>query len=212
MINYSHTWDKKVPRKEVFLLFLFGTAHDCLVLPFVLLLSYVSNYDVIMQSATFPATSEGCLDVKENIIGIFLFKMNVSLRHKKNNQVPVLNPDRPISVLGDTMTYPSLGYRLDWYLWHCITLDWDLSVWIQHWDLILLIKLIYSLSLLLLMSHGSISVIWWWLHMILTWLIYVQATAWICEVWATTIHKKIFVTNPCPGNPKKKILCIFLCF
>ena len=30
----------------------------CLALPFVLLFIYVSNYDVTMQSVTFPATSE----------------------------------------------------------------------------------------------------------------------------------------------------------
>ena len=109
-----------------------------LVFPFVLLFIYVSNYDVTTQSATFPATSEGCRDVKKYIIGIFLFKMPNSMRYEKNNQVPMLNPDRQISVSGDTMSHPSLGYRLDWYLWHRITLDWDLSVWIQHWYLILL--------------------------------------------------------------------------
>ena len=84
------------------------------------------------KSATIPATSEGSRDVKENIIGIFLFKMQISTRYEKNNQVPMLNPDRQISVSGDTMSHPSLGYRLDWYLWHRTTLDWDLSVWIQH--------------------------------------------------------------------------------
>ena len=104
-----------------------------------LLFIYVSNYDVTTQSATFPATSEGFRDVKKNIIDMFLFKMHISTRYEKNNQVPVLDPDRQISVSGDTMSHPSLGYRLDWYLWHRITLDWDLSVWIQHWDLILLI-------------------------------------------------------------------------
>ena len=46
----------------------------CLVLPFVLLFIYVSIYDLTTQSATFPATSEGCRDVKENIIGIFRLK------------------------------------------------------------------------------------------------------------------------------------------
>ena len=64
--------------------------------------------------------------------------MRISTRYEKNNQVPMLNPDRQISVSGDTMSHPSLGYRLDWYLWHRITLDWDLSVWVQHWYLILL--------------------------------------------------------------------------
>ena len=87
-----------------------------LVLPFVLLFIYVSNYDVTTQSATFPATSGGCRDVKTNIIGIFLFKMPNSMRYEKKNQVPMLNPDRQISVSGDTMSHPSLGYRLDWYL------------------------------------------------------------------------------------------------
>ena len=65
----------------------------CLAFPFVLLFIYVSNYDVTMQNATFPATSESCRDVKENIFGIFLFKMHISRRYKKNNQVPMLNPD-----------------------------------------------------------------------------------------------------------------------
>ena len=79
-----------------------------LVLRFVLFFVYGSNYDVTTQGETFPATSEGCRDVKEYIISIFLFKMRISMRNEKNNQVPVLNPDRQISVSGDT--------RLDWYL------------------------------------------------------------------------------------------------
>ena len=83
----------------------------CLVLPFVLLFIYISNYNVTTQSATFPATSEGYHDVKENIIGIFLLKMHISMRYEKNNQIPVLNPDWQISVSGDKMSHPSLGYR-----------------------------------------------------------------------------------------------------
>ena len=94
--------------------------------------------NVTTQSATFSATSEDYRDVKENNIGIFLFKRHISRRYEKNNQVPMLNQDRQILVLGDTMSHPSLGYRLDWYLRHLITLDWALSVWIQHWYLILL--------------------------------------------------------------------------
>ena len=95
-----------------------GTARGCLVQAVrrSLLFIYVSNYDVTTQSATIPATSEGTRDVKENIIGIFLFKMHISTRYEKNNQVPMLNSDRQISVSGDTMSHPSLGYRLDWYL------------------------------------------------------------------------------------------------
>ena len=93
----------------------------CLVFPFVLLLIYVSNYDVTTQSAKFPATSEGCRDVKENIIGIFLFKMPIPMRYEKNNQVPVVNPeyenqewplvpDRKISVEGDMLWHnPNRG-------------------------------------------------------------------------------------------------------
>ena len=152
---HSRTWDKKIPPEEGFLLFLSGTARACLVprVPVwyrawlsgtgcsaLLLFIYVSNYDVTTQSATFPATSEGFRDVKKNIIGMFLLKMHISTKYEKNNQVPVLDADRQISVSGDTMSHPSLGYRLDWYLWHRITLDWDLSVWIQHWYLILLMR------------------------------------------------------------------------
>ena len=70
-----------------------------------LLFIYVSNYDVTTESATIPATSEGSRDVKENIIGMFLFKMHISTRYEKNNQVPMLNPDRQISVSGDTMSH-----------------------------------------------------------------------------------------------------------
>ena len=94
-----------------------------------------------MQSATFPTMSEVAvtLFIKENIIGIFLFKMHILMSYEKNNQVQMLNPDRQISVSGDTMAHSNLGYRLDWYLWHCIILNWDLSVWIQHWYLILFI-------------------------------------------------------------------------
>ena len=66
--SYSCTCDKKIPPEEGFLLFLSGTARGCLVHPFVILLIYVSNYDVTEQSATFPAASEGCRDVKEKII------------------------------------------------------------------------------------------------------------------------------------------------
>ena len=119
-----------------------GTARGCLVQAArrFLLFIYVSNYDVTTQSATFPATSEGFRGVKKNIIGMFLFKMHISTRYEKNNQVPVLDPDRQISVSADTMSHPSLGYRLDWYLWHRITLDWDLSVCIEHWYLILLVQ------------------------------------------------------------------------
>ena len=141
MTIYS-TWQENVIGRGVptfsvwYCTWMSGTG--CLVLSFLLLFIYVSNYDVTTQSATFFATSKGCRDVKENIIGIFLFKMHISMRYQKNNQVPVLNPDRQISVSGDKMSHPSLGYRLDWYLWHRITLDWDLSVWIQHWYLILL--------------------------------------------------------------------------
>ena len=91
------------------------------------------------KAQRFPRRQRVFRDIKENITGMFLFKMHISTRYEKNNQVPMLNPDRKISVSGDTMSHPSLGYRLDWYLWHRITLDWDLSVWIQHWYLILLI-------------------------------------------------------------------------
>ena len=115
--------------------FLSVTTYGCLVLPFVLLFVYVSNYDVTMQNAMFPAMSKGCRDVKENIIGIFLFKMCISIRYEKNNHVPMLNRHRHISVSGDIMSNSNLGYCLNWYLWHRITRDWDLSVslWIQHW-------------------------------------------------------------------------------
>ena len=136
----------------------------CLALPFVLLFIYVSNYDVTTRSATFPVTSKGCRDVEDNICCIFFFKMHIyiSMRYEKNNQVPILNRDRQISVSGDTMSHPSLAYRLDWYLWHPITLDWDLSVWIQHWYLILLISL--------LIWYARISSSYWCFIMRATWL------------------------------------------
>ena len=72
-----------------------GTARGCLVQAArrSLLFIYVSNYDVTTLNVTFPATSEGFRDVKKNIIGIFLFKMHISTRYEKNNQVPVLDPD-----------------------------------------------------------------------------------------------------------------------
>ena len=47
------------------------------------------------------------------------------MSYEKNNQVPVLNPARQISVSGDMMSHPSLGYRLDWYLWHLIFVSLD---------------------------------------------------------------------------------------
>ena len=84
--------------------------------------------------------SDGCHYIKKNNIGTFLFKMHILMMYEKNNQVPVLNQDRQISVSGDTMSHPSLGYRVDWYLWHRITQDSDLSVWIQTWYLILLVS------------------------------------------------------------------------
>ena len=88
----------------------------------VLLFIYVSNNYVATQSAIFPATPVGFRDVKENIIGVFPFKMHISMRYEKNNQVPVLNPDRKVS--GDTMSHPSLVYASTGII------DWDLSVWI----------------------------------------------------------------------------------
>ena len=38
------------------------------------------------------------------------------MKYEKNNQVAVLDQDWQILVSCDTMSYPSLGYRLDWYL------------------------------------------------------------------------------------------------
>ena len=69
LFTFTYLCDKKIPPKEGFLLFLSGTVGwlsgtCCLALPFVLLFIYVSNYKVTTQSATFPATSEGCRDVK----------------------------------------------------------------------------------------------------------------------------------------------------
>ena len=66
--------------------------------PVLLLFIYVSDYDVATQSVTFPATSDGFCDVKKNIIGMFLFKMHISTRYEKNNQVPVLDPDTNLSL------------------------------------------------------------------------------------------------------------------
>ena len=79
--------------------------------------------------------------LKRTFISIFLFKMLISRRYEKNSQVLMLNPDRQISVSGDMMSHPN---HLDWYLWHRISLDRDLSVWIQHWYLILLVHLPFN--------------------------------------------------------------------
>ena len=117
--EFSRTWDKKIPPEYGFLFFVSVTAGGCLVQAvWYSFLAYcrLSNYDVSMQSAMFLATSEGCRDVKENIIGIFLFRMHISFekRYEKNNQVPMLNPDRQISVSVDTMSHPSRGWT-DWH-------------------------------------------------------------------------------------------------
>ena len=89
------------------------------------------------KAQRFPRRQRVPVTFKRTLLACFSLKC-ISKRYEKNNQVPMLNPDRQISVSDDTMSHPSLGYRLDWYLWHRITLDWDLSVWIQHWYLILL--------------------------------------------------------------------------
>ena len=77
LMQYSRTRDKKIPLEK-------GSFFFCLVPRvaiwhslFVLLFEYFSNYDVTTQHATFPATSQGCGDVKENVIGIFLYKMHI---------------------------------------------------------------------------------------------------------------------------------------
>ena len=89
------------------------------VLPFVLLTncSFTSVIMTLQRNAQrFPQRQRVVVTFYRNIIGIILFKMHISMRYEKNNQVPVLDPDRQISVSGDTMSHPSLGYRLDWYL------------------------------------------------------------------------------------------------
>ena len=166
-ICISRTWDKKIPPKEGFLLFLSGTARGCLVLSRGCLvqavwhsvLSYCSFTSVIMTSQRkaqrLPQRQRVALTLNITISAYFLFKMHISRRYEKNNQVPMLNPDRQISVSGDTMSHPSLGYRLDWYLWHRITLDWDLSVWIQHWYLILLVYLFVWGSICIACKHNA---------------------------------------------------------
>ena len=98
-LRQENSTERGVPTFSVwYRAWLSGTARDCLVqaVRHSLLFIYVINYDVTMQSAMFPATSESFRDVNENIFGMFLFKMHTSTRYEKNNQVPVLNPDRQI--------------------------------------------------------------------------------------------------------------------
>ena len=49
----------------------------------------------------------------------------------------MLDPDWQISVEGDTMSQISVEAVAETGMWHRITHDWDFSVWIQHWDLII---------------------------------------------------------------------------
>ena len=49
----------------------------------------------------------------------------------------MLDPDWQISVEGDTMSQIPVEAVAETGMWHRITRDWDLSVWIQHWDLII---------------------------------------------------------------------------
>ena len=49
----------------------------------------------------------------------------------------MLDPDWRISVEGDTMSQMPVEAVAETGMWHRITRDWDLSVWIQHWDLII---------------------------------------------------------------------------
>ena len=49
----------------------------------------------------------------------------------------MLDPDWQISVEGDTMSQIPVEAVTETGMWHRITRDWDLSVWIQHWDLII---------------------------------------------------------------------------
>ena len=83
----SSTRDKKIPPRERFLLFLSGTVRGCLVQAvWHSLLPYCSFTSVVMmlqrKAQHFPQC-QSCRDVKENIIGIFLFKMHISRRYKK---------------------------------------------------------------------------------------------------------------------------------
>ena len=54
------------------------------------------------------------------------FKTPKYFRYEKNNQLLVSDPEWQISVSGDTVL------RLDWDLWHRITLDRDLSLWNRY--------------------------------------------------------------------------------
>ena len=49
----------------------------------------------------------------------------------------MLDPDWQISVEGDTMSQIPVEAVAETGMWHRITRDWDLSVCIQHWDLII---------------------------------------------------------------------------
>ena len=68
------------------------------------------------KAQRFPRRQSVPVTLKRTLLACFSLKcIYISRRYEKNNQVPMLNPDRQISVSGDTMSHPSLGYRLDLY-------------------------------------------------------------------------------------------------
>ena len=93
----------------------------------------VAGYDVTTHAATLPATSPPfSIGVECHIFEQIHFKIQSISGTRKNNQLLVSDPEWQKSVSGDTMSHPSLGYALDWNLWHRITIDRDLSLWNRY--------------------------------------------------------------------------------
>ena len=117
-------------------IFLSGTATwlsgtSCPALPIILLFNYVSIYDVKMQSAMFPAMSEGCLDIeKRKYSAYFLMKCLCPNVESRQTNLSLMWWD----VWSQSQLPPWLVFMT-----YRITLDWDLSVLVKHWYSILLV-------------------------------------------------------------------------
>ena len=75
------------------------------------LLNDVIVYDVTTHATTLPATSTPLsMALNVNTLNKFIFKTPKYFRYEKNNQLLVSDQVWQISVSGDTMSHPSLGY------------------------------------------------------------------------------------------------------